>query len=535
MDLVRLIDALSDPAAYPPSLGVEAVEVRQTHISVVFLAGAHAYKVKKPVDLGFVDYSTLERRRHFCEQEVLVNRRLAPTVYLGVVPITSGGTAIRMEGRGEVVEWAVKMARLPDEAMLSERLRRGEEILPPLEALARRLADFHARAESGPGVAARGRFEVVAGNARQNFDQSADYVGTTVSRAVFERLRGLTESALADLRPLIEGRAGRGIPRDGHGDLRLDHVYLFPDRPPPDDLVVIDGIEFDERYRHADPVSDVAFLVMDLARRGRRDLAQAFADAYFRASGDAEGRALLPFYAAYRAAVRGKVEGMALSEPEIPAAGRAAALRRSRAHWLLALGLLERSDRRPCLVLVGGLPGTGKSTLARGLAERAGFVVIRSDLVRKELAGLAAGEAGSSRFEGGIYTPEWTERTYAECLRRAEAGLFAGERVLVDASFGREPSRVAFLEAAGRWAVPALFLLCRADPAVARTRLDRRRGDPSDADWAIHLQAAASWEEPGPATRPSTREIASGGSAAEALGQALDALREHDLWSHGAG
>ena len=225
----------------------------------------------------------------------------------------------------------------------------------------------------------------MATNARENFDQSASHVGTTLSRAVFERLRGQTESALTALRPVIEGRAERGVPRDGHGDLRLDHVYLFPDHPPPADLAIIDCIEFNERFRYANPVADMAFPVMDLARLGRRDLARAFADAYFLASGDTEGWALLPFYTAYRAAVRGKVEGMELAEREIPASERAAALVRARAHWLLALEELEEPGRRPGLVLVGGLPGTGKTTLAQGLAEKAGLSVMRSDLVRKEL------------------------------------------------------------------------------------------------------------------------------------------------------
>jgi aminoglycoside phosphotransferase family enzyme len=209
VELARLIAALADPAAYPSSLGVEAVEVRQTHISAVFLAGLFAYKMKKPLDLGFLDYSTLERRRYFCEQEVRLNRRLAPGVYVGVVPVTADAAGIQVEGRGEIIDWAVKMVRLPEEAMLWERLRRGELGPEPLEALARRLAAFHARAEAGPAVAAHGRFEVVAGNARENFDQAAAHVGTTLSRAVLERLCSRTEAALARLRPLIEGRAAR--------------------------------------------------------------------------------------------------------------------------------------------------------------------------------------------------------------------------------------------------------------------------------------------------------------------------------------
>ncbi|HWE35939.1 MAG TPA: AAA family ATPase [Isosphaeraceae bacterium] len=529
MELARLIAALADPSAYPDPIGAGAVEVRQTHISAVFLAGPFAYKVKKPLDLGFLDHTTLDRRRHACDEEVRLNRRLAPTVYLGVVPITEDATGVRVEDAGEVVDWAVKMARLPDEATLRARLGCGELDASHLEALARRLADFHAGAEGGPAVAAFGRFDVVAGNALDNFDQAAAHVGATLSRAVFDRLRGLTESALTRLRPTIEARADRGMPRDGHGDLRLDHVYLFPDREPPADLVVIDCIEFHERFRCADPVADVAFLVMDLVAHGRRDLARAFADAYLRAAGDPEGRALLPFYNAYRAAVRGKVEGIAHFEPELAEADRAAALARARARWLLGLGELEEPSRRPCLVLVGGLPGTGKSTLARGLAARAGFDVIRSDLVRKELAGLGPDRVAAASFGAGIYSPEWTERTYAECARRAEGLLFDGRRVLVDASFRAASSRRMLLELGTRWGVPALFLLCQADPAAVRGRLDRRTGDASDADWSTYLQAAERWEASDEATTRATRAISTDDGESAAFARALEALRGAEL------
>jgi aminoglycoside phosphotransferase family enzyme/predicted kinase len=525
MELARLIAALAEPAAYPEAIGVGGVVVRQTHISAVFLAGPFVYKVKKALDLGFLDYGTLERRRHACDEEVRLNRRLASSVYLGVVPIAAEGPTITMEGTGEVVEWAVKMVRLPDEATLGARLDRGEIGAGHLEGLARRLAEFHAQADGGPAVAAFGRFDVVAGNAFENFDQSAAHDGATISKAVFDRLRVLNESALARLRPTIESRADRSVPRDGHGDLRLGHVYLFPDRAPPADLVVLDCIEFHARFRCADPIADVAFLVMDLVRHGRRDLARGFADAYLRASNDPEGRALLPFYTAYRAAVRGKVEGMESLEPEVPEAERAAALARARAHWLLALGELEEPSRRLCVVLVGGLPGTGKSTLARALAAHAGFDAIRSDVVRKGLAGLGQGDAATAAFGEGIYSREWTERTYAECARRAEELLFEGRRVLVDASFRSASSRRRLLELGGRWGVPALFLHCEADPATVRGRLDRRSGDASDADWSIYLRAAERWEESDEATRRATRPVVTDGSEPEALARAIEALR----------
>jgi aminoglycoside phosphotransferase family enzyme/predicted kinase len=524
MELACLIAALSDPTAYPHP--VETVEVRQTHISVVFLAGPYAYKVKKPLDLGFLDYSTLALRRHFCEREVVLNCRLAPMVYLGVVPVARVGDSIKVDGPGEAIEWAVKMKRLPEDATLREWLRREEVTVGQVEALAAKVAAFHAHAESGPHVSAAGQFEAVARNARENFEQSSAHVGTTLSRPVFERLRRLTEEALARLRPVIEDRAARGVPRDGHGDLRLGHVYLFPARQPPGDLVIVDCIEFADRFRHADPVADMAFLVMDFARHGRRDLGHASAEAYFRASADAEGRTLLPFYTAYRAAVRGKVHGLKHTEQEVPAPERATALAEARAHWLLALGELEEAGRRPGLVLVGGLPGTGKSTLARSLAEHAGFAVVRSDLVRKEIVGLGGGSPAPAPYGEGIYSPEWTARTYAECARRAESLLFEGERVVVDASFGKESHRRDFLELAHRWGVPAVFLLCRAEPTVVRARLKDRRHDASDADWPVYLEAAARWEEPGPITERSTREIVSDVVRERATSRALDVLRD---------
>lgn len=528
MTLTELIAALSDPRAYPAP--VSRVEVRQTHISVVFLAGGYAYKVKKPVSLGFLDFGTLEKRQADCSREMALNRRLAPDVYLGVVPVARSAGGVAVEGDGEVVEWAVKMRRLPDDATLLARLRRGEVSTPVVEGLAERIAAFHAAAEGGEPVAAFGRFGVVAGNARENFAQAEPWVGRTVSRPVFDRLRALTEAALDRLRPLIERRAAAGVPRDTHGDLHLDHVYLFPDRPPPNDLVVVDCVEFNDRFRFADPVADMAFLAMDLGFHGRRDLAGAFAAAYFRAAQDVEGEHLLPFYTAYRAVVRAKVEGMRLDEGEVPEEARASDLRRAKAHWLYALGLLEAPARRPCLVLVGGLPGAGKSTLAAGLADRAGFHVVRSDVVRKELAGLPADAPAPAADLAGFYTPEMTERTYAECLRRAEQLVFDGWRVAVDASYAAERHRRQFLDAAARFAVPGVFFHCQAPPEVAARRLAARRHDPSDADWAVHRAMTTRWEPLGPETHTAAWVVPTGdGTAEQVTSRAVEHLRGSGL------
>ena len=528
MDLASLISALSDPAAYPFPV-TAAVEVRQTHISVVFLAGEYAYKIKKPVKLSFLDFSDLEKRREICHQEVELNRRLAPDVYLGVVPVSCNNGRVSFEGSGETIEWAVKMRRLPEAATLEQRLLRDEISLSTIESLGRRLAGFHASAIRNDHIARYGQFQTVAHNIRENCVVSAGSVGVTFSAAVRDRLTTLTEEALAQLKPVIESRAARGVPCDTHGDLHLDHVYLFPEQSPPGDLVIVDCIEFNERFRYTDPVADLAFLVMDLNFHGRRDLGWALAEAYFEASGDEEGKKLLPLYLSYRAAVRGKVDSLQLTEPEIPAAARAQAASRGRGHWLLALHEIEAPGRRPCLVLVGGLPGTGKSTLARELAAQANFRLIRSDVVRKELAKATGDSVVGSQFGSGIYTPDWTDRTYAECRRRAEEVLFQGERVLVDATFVDERRRIEFLEVAQKWGIPVVFLVCQSEPATIKGRLDARRGDASDADWNIYLEVARRWEPPGRRTRRTVRTISTDLSVESSMQQAWTALAEAGL------
>jgi uncharacterized protein len=531
MELARLVEHLSDPRAYPDP--TTKVDVHQTHISVVFVTDDCAYKIKKPVALEFLDYSTLEQRRHWCDEEIRLNRRLAARIYLGVVRITQDGSAVRVEGTGPVIEWAVKMQRLSAEASLATAVARNDLSRETVELLARRIADFDRHAERDESIARFGRFDVVARNARENFEQSHSQVGTTVSRRVFERVQTLTEETLGHHRALIEDRADRGVPCDTHGDIRMEHVYLFPGRDPPDDLAIVDCIEFNLRFRAADPVADMAFLVMDLIRHGRRDLAHWFRDAYLAYAGDDQGMALAPFYVSYRAAVRAKVNAIKSGSPEVSASDRTKAELDARAQWLVALGALEESRNRPCLVLVGGLPGTGKSTLAQVLTSHAGFDMIRSDQIRKELAhasGAVSGEAVDG-YASRIYTPEWNERTYQECLARAEAALFDGKRVIIDASFRDESQRRRFLDMAARWGVPGILLICQADAAVVKNRLEQRRDDVSDADWAVYLEAAQRWEPHEPRTQHYCYEIDTGRNEAPPLVQALEILGRHELWN----
>jgi aminoglycoside phosphotransferase family enzyme/predicted kinase len=490
VEFPTLLRQLSQSEAFP--VPVPRVDVRQTHISAVFLGGDCAYKIRKPVRLPFLDFSTLEQRRHDCEEEVRLNRRLAASIYLGVVPITQDARGLHFEGVGTPVEWGVKMRRLPDDATLQHHVLAGTVTREQVIELGERLARFHKGALRNAQIAAFGQFEAVALNLRQNLELARHQVGQAVSERVWASLVARQEALLAERRSLIESRADRGLPCETHGDLHLDHVYFFPQSPPPADVAMIDCIEFNERFRYTDPIADMAFLVMDLKFHGRRDLARDFAEAYFRASGDDEGRSLLALYSGYRAAVRGKVEGMLLEEPEVPQVDKDQARQRAQAHWLLAQGELLPPGQRPGMLLVGGLPGCGKSTLARHLGEACGARVIRSDVVRKELAGIDPRHSG--REIPGLYSAEMTERVYAEVLRQAEGAIWQGERVVVDAMFSRTAQRQVFLHAADRWAVPTGWLICEAPEELVRDRLAQRRGDASDADWQVYLQARAQWE-----------------------------------------
>ncbi len=518
MELDSILRDLLDPRAHPAASSAPVLV--QTHASAVILAGDDVYKLKKPVDFGFLDYSTLARRKAMCAAEVALNRRLAPGVYLGVVPITERGGRAVLGGAGDPIEYAVHMRRLPEEATLAARVRAGPVDAGLLERVGRRIARFHAEARRGPDVARWAEFERVRENCRDNFAGLATHAGSVAPIEELLRLQLETEAELDAQRARIERRAREGVPCETHGDLRLEHVYLFEDG----ELAIVDCIEFSQRYACADPIADVAFLVMDLRAHGAWPEARALLGAYLDESGDDDGRALLALYVAYRSAVRAKVRAILANAPGIPAEQRESALQLARAHVQLAVGELAPPGERPCLVLVGGLPGTGKSVLSSGLAAAAGLTWLRADAIRKELAGLDPLASGRAEVRAGIYTPEWNERTYGACLERAQSLLYSGRRVLVDASFKEERRRRAFVDAARDWGVPAFFLECTSSPELVRGRIAERSGDPSDADWSIYEHVRRTWEPLGPRTRTLHAAIDTSSTRAESLARALAAL-----------
>jgi len=494
----ELVEALTRPDAYPHR--PPAVEVGHTHISHLFFAGDRVYKVKRPVDLGFLDFTTLERRHRFCREEVRLNRRLTPETYLGVVPVTRAPDgALRVEGEGEVVEWAVAMRLLPRERMLDRLLERGEVDNGQMQALAELLADFHARAPTGEGVDRYGTPDAVAELVLGNLAELDPYVGPLEGSAapgavlsperrsfLAARLRAFTERE----RELLQRRVEGGRIREGHGDLHAANI-CYADAQ----IAIYDCIEFSAAFRCGDVAADLAFLSMDVAHRGYPAFARYLVRAYALCAQDRELRRLVPFYAAHRALVRAKVAAIGAGDASAPDAERAA-------RHLEALAYVDRATGfalPPALLLTCGLPASGKSWLGHRLARPLDAAVHRSDVRRKRLARAARAARTESGFDRGAYTPEMTERTYRDLLERAVKSLLAGRSVVVDATFARRDHRAAFVDAAARLGAPWLLVHSTASEARTAERMARRAGDarePSEADFAVYLRARERFEAP---------------------------------------
>lgn len=365
-ELPAHIKALLAPGAIDP--GGDAPLLVQTHISWVILAGGRACKLKKPRDFGFLDFTTLPRRRAACEAEVALNRRVAHGVYLGVEPVTRDGSGFRLGGDGEVVDYAVLMRRLPAERMLDYLVEHGDVSADLIDGLARHLADFYRDAATGPQIDRYTLPAAILENCQENFAQTLPYVGRTISPATYARIARSMYADLARLRPLFAERIAQGRARDCHGDLRLSAVCFD------DGIQVYDCIEFNARFRYGDVAADIAFLAMDLDAHGRPDLADEFIAAYVAASGDTTLPAVLPFYACYRAYVRGKVQSFQLDEAEVPRAQQRAVERLARQRFKLA-GRYARPPR-PRLALVFGADAATRGNLAAALAGRLGAVLV---------------------------------------------------------------------------------------------------------------------------------------------------------------
>lgn len=476
--------ALLDPLAYPERPA--SVELQQTQMSFIFLTGSHAYKTKKPVNLGYLDYTTLEKRGYFCRQELELNRRLSPGAYIGVLPVTQSPAGIQLGGDGEVIEYAVKMKQLPRDRMMDVLLPQNLVTPAMLETVAALMADFHSRAATGPQISAFGSLEGIRTNNDENFSQTEKYIGSLITQRSHSLIREYTGGFIYGNADLFKRRVDQGRIRDCHGDLHCAHVCFASD------IYIYDCIEFNDRFRYCDTASEIAFLAMDMDRYGRADLSASFVQSYIRAGGDKEITALLDFYKCYRACVRGKVACFKYDDPLLrdkDAIAREAGLYFDLAH--------KYACRKPVVIIVTGLIGTGKTTAARKIGQGLGYAVLSSDVIRKELAGVPAGEQHYDDFSSGLYSPAFTEKTYAELFSRAQGLLNKGQSVIMDASFKKRSDRAAALKLAAGSGANFLAVECVADEATIKGRLERRKqaGSVSDGRWEIFADIKKDFEK----------------------------------------
>jgi aminoglycoside phosphotransferase family enzyme/predicted kinase len=482
----HLIRALTHGAVYAHP--TTEITVLQTHISWVVLTGPYAYKIKKPVDLGFVDFSTLAKRHFFCQEELRLNRRLAPHLYLEVVAISGTPKHPRVDGEGAPIEYAVKMRQFSQDQLLSHLLPEGKVQGAHIDHLAQEVSAFHARIATADPESCFGTPEVIYHPVQDNFQHLFDALHDPVRQAHARTLETWCQRTFVARRADFVTRKRDGFVRECHGDLHLGNMILQDNA-----VVIFDCLEFNDTFRWIDVASDVAFLTMDLEDRGRPDLAHRFLNAYLEATGDYGLLQPLPFYLTYRATVRAKVAAIRLGQGNLPPT-EAEQVRQEFGSYL---DLAERYTRpsRPRLFITHGVSGSGKSSGTQGVVEALGAIRLRSDVERKRLFGLAPLERSTGCGVFDLYTPDVTQRTYVQLEQQTARVVQAGFPAVVDATFLERAQRDVFRHLADKLGVPFMILEFRASDETLRRRVAHRYAqadDASEADLAVlHGQLAA--------------------------------------------
>lgn len=471
-----LIRQLMQPALFDHP--VENVRLVETHISWVILTGSYAYKIKKPVNLGFLDFSTLEKRHFYCQEELRLNRRLAADYYLGVVPVTGTVEQPCWGGTAEVIEYAVKMRQFPQHAQLDRLLASGEVQPRYLDAFAELIARFHAGIPVADKSSSYGSAEHVYQPVDGNFSKLEERLTAPELRSLLDSLRQWSRNAFTHMKAVFKQRKEQGFVRECHGDMHLRNMAWIDGQP-----LVFDCIEFNPELRWIDVISEIAFLVMDLMQRGAPELAWRFLNAYLAHTGDYAGLRLLPFYLTYRAMVRAKIAAIRQHQADISAVESEEAAQELAAYLHLARQCSQR--RKPMLLITRGLSASGKSTLSSRLLEALGAIRIRSDVERKRLFGLSMDATDRYSFGEGIYSSDASRKTYAKLLQLARETMDAGFPVIVDAVFLKAEQRKPFQMLAQTRGVPYIILELDASPDTLRERIRRRKHDVSDADLGV--------------------------------------------------
>jgi len=499
-NLPPLIQRMLQPDFYPHPVQ-DPVQIFQTHVSYVMTTGQFAYKVKKAVNFGFLDYSTLEKRHHFCEEEMRLNERGAGAeIYLGVVPISEENGEFVLGSDRHPIEYAVKMRQFPQETLLSSMAERGELTEDLLRQLAVEVAEFHRKSVTSNYIRSFGKVEQVREAFDENYEQTTGYIGGPQTQKQFDETQAFTDRFFAEQKDLFERRMEQGYIRECHGDIHLRNISYWHDQ-----LLLFDCIEFNEPFRFVDVMYDIAYIVMDLDVRDRPDLRAAFLNAYVEETGDWEGLLVLPIYVSRQTYVRAKVASFLLDDPLASEADKQQAHETAAMYYKLAWKYTRMPQGR--LMLMSGLSGSGKSTVAREIARQSGAIHIRSDAVRKHLGGIGIRDRG----DASLYTPEMTQKTYDQLLNLGISLAQSGYTVVLDAKYDRQELRQKAIAQATAHNLPLKILHCTAPMEVLRDRVHKRSGDIADA--TVDVLAKQSYEpfteaeQPFVVTVDSTQEI----------------------------
>jgi aminoglycoside phosphotransferase family enzyme/predicted kinase len=480
-----LIEALQQPGVYAHA--VENLTVIETHISWLILTGPYAYKIKKPLMLGFLDFSTLDKRRYYCYEELRLNRRLAPQIYLDVVPITGSTTHPHLSASGTPIEYMVKMVQFPQQSRLDYCLQQGELSPDLIEDLINKVATFHQRTAIAPQDSPYGTPKAVLQSALENFEQMASLLEEESDRRQIARLQQWTQERWRQLQSEFSSRKETGFVRECHGDLHLGNIALVNKN-----FIIFDCIEFNDNFRWIDVINELAFLVMDLEDRGHPNLAHCCLNLYLEYSGDYSGLSVLNYYQVYRALVRAKIAVIRLGQGTSTTESQTTIKASYRSYLKLASDHIH--SIKTFLVITHGLSGSGKTTLSQSFLEHSGAIRLRSDIERKRLHNLKPRERPDEGVAAGIYSKESSHLVYQRLQQLAETVLKAGYPVIVDAAFLKQEQRQTFQNLAKSLEIPFAILDFRCNLPNLRRRVQerqRKNHDASDADLAVlkHQQA----------------------------------------------
>ncbi len=467
------------------------LKIIQTHISYIFITDTLVYKIKKPVNFGFLDFTTLEKRKYFCEKEVELNKRLSPEIYLGVVPVTEKDGKFKFEGKGKVVEYAVKMKKLPEKGMMGTLLQKGEITEKHIDLIVNTLVPFYKSAYTGDKVNLYGNIETISYNINENFEQTKDFVGLALTKEKYIHIVNYSNNFIKEKKELFEKRIKEGFIREGHGDLYSANICF-------DDLrkvYIFDCIEFNERFRCGDVCCDISFLAMDLDYHRYRDLSNYFIESYIEKSKDKDIYELLNFYKCYRAYVRGKIGCFTYASQEIQEEERKKALESAQKYFDLAYFYAKGI---PKIIVFLGLPGTGKTFLSQKILEKIPAVYLASDIVRKKLLKLDPKKHYYAEFEKGIYSSEITLNTYKKLVDIAIEEVSYGRDVILDATFRKKEYRELLIKKLKDVKAKIYWIWCKADDKVVKERIFKRKTEKtySDALWDIYLSQKQKFEIP---------------------------------------